>query len=244
MNLPKSDSWPIKALEAHTRPPQRSKVSTDTTPSELVVLFHGYGADAYDLYPLHEVISWPQEAFWLFPQGPHQVPIGPGWMGRAWWPLRLEELQKLNNGEKVSFRDIKPEGLDHLTENLIHWLENTGYPWNQISLGGFSQGAMLATQIFCTLPVEKKPKYLLLFSGALINASFWQQSPPSSSTRVWISHGQQDPILAFDHLGELKKLLTHKACEVKTFSFEGGHEIPPQVIHELNHWLTEKACKK
>jgi len=228
-------SLTIKALEAHT--PSPKKTSSPLGHQELVVLFHGYGADAYDLYPLHEVITWPEETFWLFPQGPHSVPIGPGWMGRAWWPLRLEELQKLNQGEKVSFRDLKPEGLDELTTSILQWLEKTGYPWSRISLGGFSQGAMLATQIFCSLPSDKKPKRLLLFSGAVIHASFWQQTSPAPNTRVWISHGRQDPILSFDNMGQLKNLLGPKVSEVKTFPFDGSHEIPPDVIQGLNQWL-------
>lgn len=34
-----------------------------------VVMFHGYGASAFDLYPIHEVLVTDQKFNWVFPHG-------------------------------------------------------------------------------------------------------------------------------------------------------------------------------
>ena len=49
------------------------------TEARTIVLFHGFGADAYDLQTLSDAITTPWPANFLFPQGPIEVPIGPGW---------------------------------------------------------------------------------------------------------------------------------------------------------------------
>ena len=58
-----------------------------TTNPDLVILFHGYGADAYDLQTLSDVLRPKKPTDFLFPQGVLEVPIGPGWTGRAWWNI-------------------------------------------------------------------------------------------------------------------------------------------------------------
>ena len=57
--------------------------NSDSEPST-VIFFHGFGADAYDLKSLSEVLSTKNPSRWVFPQGILEVPIGPGWTGRAW----------------------------------------------------------------------------------------------------------------------------------------------------------------
>src|SRR6185437_12531546 len=56
-----------------------------------VVLFHGFGADAHDLAPLSDVSSQ-IKATWIFPNAGLQVPIAPGFMGRAWFHIDVAAL--------------------------------------------------------------------------------------------------------------------------------------------------------
>ena len=69
---------PLEAVEAVQNPD-----------APWVVMFHGYGADAFDLASLADVIPAKKPLNYLFPQGPLEVPIGPGWTGRAWWPINM-----------------------------------------------------------------------------------------------------------------------------------------------------------
>ncbi|MCS6837397.1 MAG: serine esterase [Bdellovibrionaceae bacterium] len=215
--------------------------STPPSASHLMVmLFHGYGADAFDLVLLKDVIRFPENyhVHWVFPQGPLSVPLGPGWMGRAWWPIDFNTLeQALQNKDSSILSQKKPEGLDVLQQSIFHLVAHTfKIPWSQVVLGGFSQGAMLATHLFLHCP--EPPRGLISFSGALINARQWEAAPSSCANRhVFLSHGRHDPILGFDNLNQLERLLIRKGCQVKTCPFVGGHEIPPIVIQELNTWI-------
>lgn len=215
-------TYKIKALEAYSSNDQ-SKV--------LFILFHGYGADAYDLQSLAEVIQTGQPTHWLFPQGVFEVPIGPGWTGRAWWPITLSAFE----GDVTQMR---PPEIENLSKDLIHFIEQKGYAWNQVYLGGFSQGAMLATELF--LSAAQTPKGLIILSGALINKSEWSNKlKRHSNIKVFMSHGQQDPVLPSQHMDRLESLFKQQGAQIKKVSFIGQHEIPPIVIEKLNQWLRE-----
>lgn len=213
----------IKALEAYSSNDQ-SKI--------LFILFHGYGADAYDLQSLAQVIQTGHSTHWLFPQGIFEVPIGPGWTGRAWWPITLSSFE----GD-VTY--LRPKELDSLTKDLLQFVEQKGYRWDQIYLGGFSQGAMLATELFLSAP--QTPKGLVILSGALISKTEWSHKlPQHKSINVFMSHGQQDPVLPSSHMDRLESLFKSFGAQIKKVSFSGQHEIPPVVIEKLNQWLRER----
>lgn len=202
-----------------------------------VVLFHGYGADAYDLSSLTEVLTPAQPSNWLFPQGVLEVPIGPGWTGRAWWQIDVVTLQQRQSmGEQVDLSGEKPEGLNKIRPMLLKVIEDLGVGWENIILGGFSQGAMLATDLFLHAP--QTPKGLMIFSGALINKDVWKPLVAGrSGSRFFICHGQQDMVLAHRTGQQLETLLNGGGMKGGLFSFKGGHEIPPQAIIKANEYL-------
>jgi phospholipase/carboxylesterase len=219
----------IKALEDFS----------SSKPSNLLfILFHGYGADAYDLFGLQDVIKSPSaNTHWLFPQGVLSVPIGPGWMGRAWWNIDIAVLERaIQTGVDRNLSETKPEGLDSLRNALFEFIQAKGYQWDQVILGGFSQGAMLATELFLKCP-ESSPRALIILSGALINKREWESVNIPTGAPIFISHGHQDPILSYKEADRLESLFRAKNAKVTKVLFQGQHEIPPLVISKLNDFL-------
>lgn len=215
--------------------PAANRMKAGTAPLTMI-LFHGYGADAYDLQSLAEAITPPQEAHWLFPQGILEVPIGPGWMGRAWWPIDIARLEAASRGEPFDFSTSRPDGLDALRTRVDQMVQELKVPWSQIVLGGFSQGAMLATDTF--LRAEEAPKGLIIYSGALVNKSEWKDlAPRRSGSRFFMAHGKSDAILPYRSASQLESLLTGAGLVGSLMTFEGGHEIPWNVIERTNQWL-------
>ncbi|PIS10692.1 MAG: serine esterase [Bdellovibrio sp. CG10_big_fil_rev_8_21_14_0_10_47_8] len=210
-------------------------------PQLTFILFHGYGADAYDLQSLAEVITPPVPTQFLFPQGVIAVPIGPGWTGRAWWPIDIEALQlAASRGEPRDLSKEKPAALPELRKKMFTWIESLRVPWNQIVLGGFSQGSMLATDLFLHAP--EAPKALVVLSGALVNKDEWKTvAAKRSGAPFFLSHGKMDAVL--DHRGgaQLETFLCQNGLKGKLMSFQGSHEIPMEVIVRLNEFLQQVA---
>lgn len=202
-----------------------------------IILFHGYGADAYDLRSLSEVIQTPKPANWLFPQGVLEVPIGPGWTGRAWWPIDVMALQEAQmRGEPRDLSKENPESLPKLREKILEAIKQLKVPWNQIVIGGFSQGAMLATDIFLNAP--EAPKGLIIMSGALICKDDWKQKAQNrKGSKFFQSHGQSDGVLAHRGGAQLETMLISSGMEGRLMTFQGGHEIPMNVIAKMNEYL-------
>lgn len=197
----------------------------------VIILFHGYGADAFDLAALAEVTPGLSDWTWIFPQGPSEVPIGPGWTGRAWWPLDLEKL--------TSLRDISlesPESLPGLRKKVLAMIATLKRPWSEIVIGGFSQGGMLAADV--ALHAPENPRALVLLSTALINKAVWQ---PMAAQRKGLpffqSHGMQDTVLDLKNGQRLESFLVSQGLKGKLRQFPGGHEIPMPVLREMGEFL-------
>lgn len=215
---------------------------SDKNPADQwIFLFHGYGADAYDLRSLSEVMARGTATHWIFPQGIHAVPIGPGWMGRAWWPIAQRDLDG-NIVDLEAWQNREPEGLVKLREGLLEWISSFEKDWSKIVLGGFSQGAMLATDLFLHAP--STPRGLLALSGAVVNKPNWKaKTAARAGARFFQSHGRQDPVLPYRGASQLESLLTGGGLKGSLYSFDGSHEIPMNVIEKANEYLKSLNAK-
>jgi phospholipase/carboxylesterase len=54
---------------------------------------------------------------------------------------------------------------------------------------------------------------------------------------VFISHGRRDDILPFAAADRLQQTLRQAGLRVTWYPFEGGHEIPAEVVTGLNQFL-------
>lgn len=203
--------------------------------NDTIVFFHGYGADAQDLFPLSEVIPTSKKFNWLFPNGPLSVPIGMGWTGRAWWPIPMERYQQQAGALDIS--DETPAGIDKLAAEFKVWIKEKKIDPKKLILGGFSQGGMLAFNLY--LQLEEAPKGLIIMSSNLVNKNFLKsQIKGSHKNQTYImSHGQQDPVLPMAGADRLQNFLNQAGMKGKFIRFQGGHEIPPPVIQEIGSYL-------
>lgn len=213
-----------------------------TNPGLVVVLCHGYGASGSDLVPIGEELlgqcpNLHDRVQFVFPEAPLSLDdLGlPG--GRAWWPIDLVKLQLA--AATGRFRDLqqrRPDGLvdsrDRLVETLRLLGERTGLTLSRFVLGGFSQGAMLSTDV--ALQLDVNPAALIAMSGSLLNESEWQErAPHHSGLRVLQSHGTEDPLLPFAATEWLRDLLTKAGATVEFVPFPGGHQIPFEVFERI-----------
>src|SRR6478735_6210276 len=164
----------------------------------LVVLLHGYGAPGTDLVPLWRELTVPHEVRFVFPEAPLELGFG----GRAWWPINMARLQERfsKSGVAPLIAEVPP-GIDEARAAVIELLDvlerDFGARPEQTVLGGFSQGAMLATDV--VLRTSRPFGGLALLSGTLISHDEWL--PLMAARRglsVLQSHGRGDPVLPFE----------------------------------------------
>ncbi len=206
----------------------------------MLVLMHGYGAPGEDLVPLSRQLAVDKSVRFAFPAAPHVLEMGlpKDQAGRAWWPIDMGELQRA-----VMTRDFEtltgrvPAGLAEARAEVVALLDaleaEHGVARNQLVLGGFSQGAMLATDV--ALRADRPPAALAILSGSLIAKAEWLPLMKArASMPVLQSHGRTDPVLSFDIAEQLRQELTRAGVTVEFVAFNGGHGIPNGAVEALS----------
>ena len=204
-----------------------------------IVLFHGYGANAFDLMPLHQVIATNKKVNWLFPQGLMDVHLGMGMMGKAWFPIDVEAFERaMMQGELRDLSRTLPEGFENARNAAISMLKALKVPLDKIVIGGFSQGAMLATDL--SLRFMKPPLASLILSGTLLDEKNWQKlCEQRAGYKLFQSHGKSDPLLPFQMAQRLHEVFTSANLDASFRPFQGGHEIPQSVVTDVNAFLDD-----
>ncbi|MGD9850689.1 MAG: alpha/beta hydrolase [Nitrospirales bacterium] len=206
----------------------------------LVILLHGFGAPGDDLVPLAPYLKVPQTVRFLFPAAPLSLDFGMG-DARAWWMLDMERLMRARaQGQWESLALEVPRGLESARNRLADLLQmavnNLTVPQDQLILGGFSQGAMLALDY--ALHSDISLAGLILLSTTLIAKQEWLTALPArKGLAVFQSHGTQDDILSHSVAVQLREYLTSAGLPVHWAEFRGGHEIPLPVVQDLGSFI-------
>lgn len=202
-----------------------------------LVLLHGYASSPEGWEPFTKTIRWPAGGRFVFPQGPDVAARTDGApAGRAWWPLHLPSY--IPPGQSLpDLSQIKPEGLKDaasLVEDLIEALQRD--PGGPIVLGGFSQGAMVASEV--AFRSDVKLRALVLLSGTLVDEASWEHHfDRRRGIPVFLSHGRADTTLPFAAAERFRLKLEASGVKVTWCPFDGGHEIPATVVIELNRFI-------
>lgn len=180
----------------------------------VVVLLHGFGAPAGDLVPMSRFIAPSAETCFVFPAAP--IALGNG--GRAWW----------NRGG--------PD-MEAALEKVVALLEFVHARNSQarIVLGGFSQGAILTSNLLGENPQRLTAAVLLAPSGRVQR----ERDPSVPKPHIFLAHGRSDDRLPFDGSLQLREQLLDEGYSVEWVPFDDGHTIPPKVVEDLAAFLKQ-----
>tara|TARA_B100000749_G_scaffold280223_1_gene275334 strand:- start:42194 stop:42871 length:678 start_codon:yes stop_codon:yes gene_type:complete len=197
------------------------------------LIFHGYGANSSDLFPLADIFDPERKYSWYFPNGIQAAQFA----GRAWFPIDMQAFEEaMRTGKPRSYADKLPPGLEDARQQVEAIYEELLEQYDGVTVGGFSQGAMLSVEL--ALHVASVPQQLLLFSGTLVCKKRWQEKMKRlAGVDIFQSHGKGDEILNYDYAVDLKNLIDSSGLKVQFESFSGGHEIPPQVIERAKKFI-------
>jgi phospholipase/carboxylesterase len=219
------------------RRPQLATLTHGGPGPPTLVLLHGYGSSAENWEPFTKTIHWPQNGRFVFPQGPEVFARSDGGLdGRAWWPLDL--LSHIPPGQSLpDLSQTEPEGLKDAAsrvEDLLDGLQRK--PGGPIVFGGFSQGAMVASEVAFRSDVTLRA--LVLLSGTLVDEASWERHfDRRRGMPVFMAHGRADGTLPFATAERFRLKLEAAGVKVTWVPFDGGHEIPATVVIALNRFI-------
>ncbi len=207
---------------------------------------HGYGAPGDDLVPIGALLlrRFPELAEttrFVFPEAPLSLNISGFYDARAWWQIDVGRYERaMVDGTLDEQLDERPEGLAEARRKLRSVvdtvLQEAGLGMNRLVLAGFSQGAMLTTDL--SLRLEESPAALGIFSGFPVCRSEWRTlASRRKGLRVIQSHGTQDPLLPFPIASTLVELLKEAGLQVDFQPFDGPHTIPESVVDSFGAML-------
>lgn len=202
----------------------RVSPNTEQTASALIVILHGWGANAEDVASLLPYFNLPDYEF-LCPNAPYPHPFTD--IGKAWYDLQDEKMYA---------------GLPESRQLLINWLQSlesdTGVPLSRTILSGFSQGGAMTLDVGLTLPLAG----LVVMSGYLHpDVGNLQQTnfPPTL-----IMHGRQDPVVPLSAAIKARDVTQSLGVAVEYHEFDMGHEINLQMLDVLRTFVIKVIDNK
>ena len=197
----------------------------DGDPAGLVVLHHGRGADENDLLALADVLDPARRLHFVTPRAPLTLP---GWPGYHWYVV-----PRVGYPDPQTFQ-ASFQSLADLHDEL--W-SRTGLTPAQTVLGGFSMGSVMSYSL--GLSGERPaPAGILAFSGFIPVVEGWSASlEDRRSTRVFIAHGRNDPIMEVGFARRARELLEAGGLEVEYHESDAAHHIDPAHVPAAVDWL-------
>lgn len=187
--------------------------------SRALVLLHGRGSTAQAMRPLAESIDVGDYCL-LLPQAAQN----------RWYPYSAFGPLELNEPDLSS-------ALAQI-DLLINALRENGMPHEKIVLGGFSQGACLASEYVA----RNATRYggLLVLSGALIGPPGTPRDYPGSlaGTPVFIGSSDVDPWVSYDLVVDTARVLERMGARVDLRTYPGmAHTVVQDEIDAVRGLL-------
>ena len=201
-----------------------------------VIWLHGLGASGHDFEPIVPMLQLPAVRF-VFPHAP-QIPVtlNGGMVMPAWYDIRA--LADVPEREDMTGVARNAERV----RDLIARENARGVPTDRIILAGFSQGAALALHVGLRYPETLCG--MLVLSGYLMAP---EQLPNEShaanaTTPILMCHGARDPMVLRDWGARSRDMLAAHSPQrdLRWREFEMGHEVCPEEIQVIAHWLHER----
>lgn len=202
----------------HTELPLRYLVtSTDPAPMPMVVVMHGRGADAHDLFELAPMLD-PGGCRFVFPNAARPWDAGGGMtFGWTWfdgWPPEQKSV--------AASRDVLMRFLDEAAQT---------YPTTKLVLAGFSQGAMMALEA----GLRRDVAGIVVLSGGL-----YENDLPALKPRpVFIAHGTLDDVVPIQYARRARHVLEEHGFDVAYHEYPMGHQVVMEEIDAAREFIRE-----
>jgi phospholipase/carboxylesterase len=188
-------------------------------PEGALVLFHGRGANEYDLLPLLDALDPERRLDGFCPRGPLSLPPG----GAHWYAV-----------PRVGYPD--PPTFAHGFAAAAGFVDSL--PHGRIVLGGFSQGAVMSLSVGLGRG-RSRPAAIAAFSGFLPTVEGWELDDERPLPPIALAHGTHDPIIPIDFGRSARDRLEAAGAEVLWRESPIAHSIDPAFVSDVRRWLAK-----
>ena len=203
------------------------KPEADMPINNAVILLHGYGGDGKDISML--TLNWKRflpNTIFFCPNGHEECPINPS--GYQWFDLTKDDpdyiLVESKKAEKKLHQFIAEIKTKYNLKN------------SQVCLSGFSQGCMMSINLGLTN--DESFNCIVGFSGKIINPKDLINRK-TSSTKMFLIHGDQDAVVSPTFLLEAKDFLIRNNIEVETKMIKNcEHHIPIEASSKALEYIS------
>lgn len=215
---------------------QTVEVTTGAQPDFSVIWLHGLGADGHDFEPVVPMLGLPPNAAvrFVFPHAQvRPVTLNGGMPMRAWY-----DIKSLTDG-----RDQDEAGVQRSArqvEALMQREIDRGVPPSRQVLAGFSQGGAMALHIALRYP--ERLAGLVALSSYLLFADrlATEGSPANRDLPIFVAHGTQDPVVAFDYGERSARHLEAQGYPVEWRTYPMPHSVLPAELVDIGRFLTAR----
>ncbi|MEN0648783.1 dienelactone hydrolase family protein [Caldifermentibacillus hisashii] len=188
-----------------------------------IFLLHGMGSNELDLPPLVQAFN--EKMFIFSLRGPLVQPPGYAF-------FTMEDLGQPNEN---SFKQT----IKSVDDFILFATKNYPIDENNLFLMGFSQGAILSMTY--AIIHSGKIKGVLALSGyipAFIKEEY--KNAELTQLNLFISHGEDDPVLPFSWGVASKEFLQERGAIVTFKSYQAGHWVTQENFEDIQVWLKDR----
>lgn len=194
----------------------------------LLLLLHGYGSNEEDLFSFASEL--PDQYYVISVRAPYDLMYG----SYAWYAINFDanenKFSDFNQGRQS--RDLIAGFIDKII---------TDYPidGNNVTLIGFSQGAILSYAVALSYP--EKVKRVVAMSGYLTTEMATENYTKNdfSNLRIFASHGTVDQVIPVDWARKAKPELETLGIDIVYKEYPIGHGVSPQNFFDFRDWLEQ-----
>ena len=193
------------------------------TPSQTLVLLHGYGADEHDLLSLGHQLDPGFRVVSL------AAPLTLPWGGRAWYQLTQQgssfgwDPAEVSRATALALAEVEAIGREAGAPPLLL---------------GFSQGAGIALAVALRKPAAVRG-VLALSAVPPDRGGVSSGAGASKGLPIFLGHGTRDPLLPIAAAHHSRALLEEAGCDVTFREYPMAHEISASELGDARTFLAQ-----
>ena len=188
-----------------------------------LVMMHGLTGTANLIRPLAESLLSPGMNL-ILPEAtiPHPK------RGFAWWLRDEPPSEPLNSSALME--------VDQSVESIVDFI-NLQSSEEKLILGGFSQGAAMATEVFMHKKIQHRVLGMVLISGKSVRPKELYEALLDNPIPVVWMHGETDQIVSMEQAKELCNVIEKANCSILKLQHHKGHMVNLEQKSEIISWI-------